>query len=69
MGAAPKGQIYIDQATFRAASSNSRLSFTELAPIMVKGKSYPIPVYRPSPDLVNVLQYVLSFPPCLSQIR
>lgn len=58
MAAAPKGQTYVDQATFKAASANARLSFTELTPIMVKGKSYPIPVYRPNPDLVSVLVYV-----------
>lgn len=39
------GQILCDQATARAAAT--RFRFTELPPIAVKGRSAPMPVFRP----------------------
>lgn len=43
--AAETGGILVDQATWQAAKA--RLDFEVLAPVMVKGKSEPQPVYRP----------------------
>jgi class 3 adenylate cyclase/tetratricopeptide (TPR) repeat protein len=45
MGAAKEG-VLCDQATYQIAQT--RLMFESLPPIQVKGKSEPIPVYRPS---------------------
>jgi hypothetical protein len=45
-----KGLI-IDQATYDAATGTSLLTFDTLEPIMVKGKSNPIAIYRPFREL------------------
>ena len=46
-GVAFTGGILIDEATFEAAKGTQRLGFDVLEPIMVKGKSHPIPIFRP----------------------
>ncbi len=48
MVASKPGQINCNYTAYRSA--NGQLSFEELPPIHVKGKSEPIPVYRPTGD-------------------
>jgi class 3 adenylate cyclase/tetratricopeptide (TPR) repeat protein len=51
MKAAPDG-LLCDAATFQAA--RGRLQFEALPPIVVKGKSEPVPVYRPVGEAASV---------------
>jgi len=39
--------ILVDEATYQAAKSSAHLSFQELKPITVKGKSVPLQIYSP----------------------
>ena len=48
MVASEPGQISCNYTAYRSA--NGQLSFEELPPISVKGKSEPIPIYRPTGD-------------------
>jgi class 3 adenylate cyclase len=45
---AAKGGILTDYDTYEVASSFQTVSFEQLDPIKVKGKTHPIPIFVPS---------------------